>query len=126
LGQIAAADLRDALLGGGGGTFTPGNAPSTETLLCGLFAGEIGSLQEGPLLGVAAPDFELKTADGKEKVRLSDLVGKKPVVLVLGNYTCGPFRALYPQIEEVKKKYGTEAEFLMVYVREAHPMTAGA
>src|SRR5947207_1000809 len=55
------------------------------------------------------------------KLRLSDLVGKKPVVLVLGAYTCGPFRALYRQIEEVKKKYGQEAEFVMVYVREPHP-----
>src|SRR5207344_3214056 len=46
---------------------------------------------------------------------------KKPVVLVLGNYTCTPFRGLYKQIEDVKKKYGKDAEFLMVYVREAHP-----
>ena len=86
-----------------------------------LFAHELGSLQEGPAVGDAAPDFELKTADGKQKVKLSGLVGKKPVVLVLGNYSCTPFRGLYKQIEDVKKKYGEEAEFLMVYVREAHP-----
>ena len=36
-------------------------------------------------------DFELPTADGKSKVKLSGLIGEKPVVLILGNYTCGPF-----------------------------------
>jgi thiol-disulfide isomerase/thioredoxin len=118
--HLAPEDLREALLSGGG-TYMPGDAPSTETLLHGLFANEIGSLQEGPSLGDTAPDFELKTVDDKATMKLSSLIGKKPVVLVLGNYTCGPFRSLYPQIEELKKKYGTEAEFLMVYVREAHP-----
>jgi thiol-disulfide isomerase/thioredoxin len=117
---VTAEDLRTALLGGGG-TYLPGDGPSTETLLRGLFASELGSLQNGPALGATAPDFELQTADGKAKMKLSSLIGKKPVVLVLGNYTCGPFRALYGEIESIKKKYGTEAEFLMVYVREAHP-----
>jgi hypothetical protein len=41
--------------------------------------------------------------------------------LILGNYTCGPFRALHAQLEALKGKYGKEVEFLMVYVREAHP-----
>lgn len=119
--HLTADDLREALLGGGGGTFTPGDVPSTETLLKALFASELGSLQEGPALGDDAPDFKLPTADGKSKVKLSGLVGKKPVVLILGNYTCPPFRRLFGQIEGIKKKYGKEAEFVMVYVREAHP-----
>ena len=38
-------------------------------------------------VGDAAPDFELKTADKKRTVRLSDFVGKRPVVLVFGSYT---------------------------------------
>jgi thiol-disulfide isomerase/thioredoxin len=113
-------DLRAALLATVG-TYSPGDAPSVETLLRGLFASELGSLQEGPALGDVAPEFELPTADGTSKVKLSGLIGKKPVVLVFGNYTCGPFRALYKQVEGVKEKYGKEAEFLMVYVREAHP-----
>ena len=117
--HLTADDLREELLGGG--AFLRGNVPSTETLLRGLFASEVGSLQEGPALGDVAPDFELPTADGKSKVKLSDVIGKKPVVLILGNYTCGPFRSLFAQIEDVKKRYDRDAEFLMVYVREAHP-----
>ena len=35
----------------------------------------------------AAPDFELDTPDKKRTVRLSDFVGKRPVVLVFGSYT---------------------------------------
>jgi hypothetical protein len=94
---------------------------SPGTMMHCLFAGDLGSLQEGPAVADAAPDFELPTADGNGKVKLSTLIGKKPVVLVFGNYTCGSFRSLYKEIEEVKRKYGQEAEFLMVYVKEAHP-----
>jgi thiol-disulfide isomerase/thioredoxin len=115
--HLTSEDLRDALFG----TYLQGDAPSPEVLLRGLFASELGSLKEGPPLGGDAPDFELKTADGKQAVRLSSLLGKRPVVLVLGNYTCGPFRALYAQVERIKQKYAKEAGFLMVYVREAHP-----
>jgi hypothetical protein len=41
--------------------------------------------------------------------------------LVLGNFTCGPFRAYYPEVENVYQRFGDQATFLMVYVREAHP-----
>jgi hypothetical protein len=41
----------------------------------------------GPDLGQDAPDFSLKTLDGKKIVKLSDFQGKKPVVLVFGSYT---------------------------------------
>jgi alkylhydroperoxidase family enzyme len=43
------------------------------------------------------------------------------VVLVLGNFTCGPFRGLYPEMETFYERYKDQATFLMVYVREAHP-----
>jgi hypothetical protein len=116
--HLTADDLREALADS---PFSPGDAPSTETLLRSLATSELGSLRDGPALGAAAPDFELPTADGPGKTRLSGVVGKKPVVLVLGNYTCPPFRLLYRQVEGLKGKYGSEVEFLMVYVREAHP-----
>jgi cytochrome oxidase Cu insertion factor (SCO1/SenC/PrrC family) len=44
--------------------------------------------QEGKLkVGDVAPDFTLKTQDGKGEVKLSAFRGKKPVVLVFGSYT---------------------------------------
>ena len=86
-----------------------------------LYAGEIGSIQEGPKLGEAAPDFTLKSIDGKETVQLAKAVGKKPVVLVFGNFTCGPFRGMFPDVDAVYGRYKGQATFIMVYVREAHP-----
>jgi thiol-disulfide isomerase/thioredoxin len=116
-----ADDLRRAMIPRGPGGFTPGDGPSIPILVRGLFSGEIGSMSEGPQLGDAAPDFTLETPDGKETVTLSKLVGPKPVVLVFGNFTCGPFRSLYPDVDAVYHRYKDQATFLMVYVREAHP-----
>ena len=41
----------------------------------------------GPDAGQEAPDFSLQTLDGEKTVTLSDLRGKKPVVLIFGSYT---------------------------------------
>jgi thiol-disulfide isomerase/thioredoxin len=120
-GHFEFEDLRDALLSGTSGGFQPGDGPSKEVLIRGLFAGEIGSLQEGPKLNGQAPDFSLKTFDGKQTVHLADVLGTKPVVLTFGNFTCGPFRSMFPGVEEVHERFRDEAVFLAVYVREAHP-----
>jgi len=116
---VGPEQLRDALIPPSG--FSPGDAPAKETLIKGLMASELGSLQEGPDLDEPAPDFELSPLGGGDSIRLSDRVGKKPVVLVLGNFTCGPFRSMYPAVEAVKARQQDNADFLMIYVREAHP-----
>jgi thiol-disulfide isomerase/thioredoxin len=114
-------DLRAALFPPRPGGFLPGDAPSLEVLVRGLYAGELGSIHEGPKVGAAAPDFALKTLDGRQTVRLSKLIGPKPVVLVFGNFTCGPFRALAKEVDGIARRYADDATFVMVYVREAHP-----
>lgn len=119
--HFTADDFRRAMLPRGPMGFAPGDGPTVAMLIRGLYAGEIGSIQEGPKLGEAAPDFTLKSIDGKEAVQLSKEVGKKPVVLVFGNFTCGPFRGLYPDVDAVYERYKGQANFIMVYVREAHP-----
>jgi hypothetical protein len=119
--SFTADDFRRAMIPRGPAGFGPGDGPSIPVLVRGLYAGEVGSIQEGPKLGQRAPDFKLKTADGDKTVRLADELGKKPVVLVFGNFTCGPFRGLYPDVDAVYERYKDRAAFLMVYVREAHP-----
>jgi hypothetical protein len=119
--HITPDDLKAALLASGPGGFIPGDAPTTEILVRGLYAGELGSIHEGPRVGALAPDFALKTLDGKETVRLSKLIGTKPVVLVFGNFTCGPFRALTAEVDAIAQRHKGAATFVMVYVREAHP-----
>ena len=104
-----------------GGAAPGRGGPSKATLVRGLFRQEIGSLQPGPSLGEKAPDFTLKTNDGAEQVTLSKLVGPRPVVLVFGNFTCGPFRSQAGNVEKLYRMYRDRANFVMVYVREAHP-----
>ncbi len=119
--EVNSEEMREAWLAGLSANFLPGDAPSTEMLLKGLYSGEVGSLQEGPQLNAPAPDFTLKTHDGARTIRLSEVTGFKPVVLVFGNFTCGPFRSMYPGVEDVYRRFKDEAVFLGVYVREAHP-----
>jgi hypothetical protein len=40
-----------------------------------------------PKVGQVAPDFQLRSADGRQIVRLSSFRGKKPVVLIFGSHT---------------------------------------
>lgn len=94
--------------------------PSRSTLVLALQKQEIGSLQPGPALNEPAPDFTLTSLDGSE-VTLSKEVGGKPVVLIFGNFTCGPFRSQAGNIEKFYKRYRERAKFFLVYVREAHP-----
>lgn len=97
------------------------SGPSKATLVRGLFQQEIGSMKPGPAVGEAAPDFTLRSVDRATEYTLSTLVGDRPVVLVFGNITCGPFRGAAGNVQKVYERYKDRANFLMVYVREAHP-----
>lgn len=98
----------------------PADMPSASTLVLGLQRQEIGSQQPGPDLNAAAPDFTLQTLTG-ETVTLSKEIGEKPVVLIFGNFTCGPFRSQAGNIEKFYNRYRDQAKIFLVYVREAHP-----
>lgn len=121
-GFVTLDDLRDRFhRAQGAGARRTGGGPDRDTLLRGLVRQEIGSLQPGPAVGEPAPDFTLRTFDGASEVTLSTLVGPKPIVLVFGNFTCGPFRSQSGNVEKVYRRHKDRATFLMVYVREAHP-----
>lgn len=117
-GFLTIDDLRSAFAKSSGGS---GEGPSTETLLRGLLNQEVGSLQPGPALNEPAPDFTLKTVDGPRTVTLAEEIGPRPIVLMFGTFTCGPFRAQSGNVEKLARRYQGRAKFLMVYVREAHP-----
>lgn len=61
--------------------------PPASMLLSMLFAGQLGSLNEGPRPGTPAPEIHLKTQDGESSYRLSDSRGRRPVVLIFGSFT---------------------------------------
>jgi hypothetical protein len=66
---------------------SPDEGPSIWTVLKGMWTGELGSIHEGPAVGGLAPDFELPTVDGRDRLRLSELYRSKPVVLIFGSFT---------------------------------------
>jgi tetratricopeptide (TPR) repeat protein len=72
-----------------------------------------------PLVGREAPDVALLRPDGRP-LRLSSLRGR-PLVLVLGSYTCPQLRHGVPAVNRLHERYGDRAEFLLAYIREAHP-----
>lgn len=94
--------------------------PTRSTLIVALQRQELGSLQAGPDVGDAAPDFTLKNLQGRS-VTLSEEIGNQPIVLIFGNFTCGPFRSQSGNIEKLRRRYRGRAKFFLVYVREAHP-----
>jgi hypothetical protein len=59
--------------------------------------------------------------DSPRTVSLKELRAKKPVVLIFGSVTCPPFRSALEGIDEVHRDFRDRAEFLFVYIREAHP-----
>ncbi|XZE54783.1 deiodinase family protein [Planctomycetaceae bacterium SH139] len=94
--------------------------PDRSTLVLGLKRQEIGSLEAGPELNQLAPDFTLRDINGTV-VTLSEVNRDRPVVLVFGNFTCGPFRQQSGNIEKLYNRYKDQVAFYLVYVREAHP-----
>jgi hypothetical protein len=124
LGFVSQEDFRDlfaAMDRGRGGGSSADDGPDKATLIKGLFQQEIGSLRPGPALDEKAPDFTLQTAAGDGEFSLHDQLGERPVVLVFGNITCGPFRGRAGDVEKLYQRYRDRANFLMIYVREAHP-----
>jgi peroxiredoxin len=81
---------------------------------------DVGTFSEGPQINESAPDFSLKTHDGKGPISLSSFRGARPVVLTFGSITCPPYRQRFPGVEGLRQRYGDKVEFLAVYIREAH------
>jgi len=72
-------------------------------------------------VGDDAPDFTLARWNGEDEVTLSSFEGEKPVVLIFGSITCSPFRQRVLEVKPLYEEYQDRAEFLMIYIREAHP-----
>lgn len=120
-GYVALDELKDAFQPQPtANAVPPPDAPSRSTLIRGLKRQEIGSLQTGPAVGEVAPDFTLNSIDG-EPVNLTSVLGQQPVVLIFGNFTCGPFRSQSGNIEKLYQRYKDRARIFLIYVREAHP-----
>lgn len=97
-------------------------------LLSGCFPKKAGQhlahfSAEAPAIGEVAPNFKLKTPDGKT-VELKELLGDKPIVLQLGSHTCPVYRYRRFGMSKLYRDYAGKAHFLLVYTLEAHPKGA--
>jgi hypothetical protein len=75
---------------------------------------------QGPKPGSMAPDFTLKTIEGKT-IRASVLWSNKPVVIMTGSYTCPVFRGKVSAFEQLAHDFGKQVNFIVLYTQEAHP-----
>ncbi len=71
------------------------------------------------VVGREAPDVTLLRPDGSP-FRLSSLRGR-PLVLVLGSYTCPQLRHGVSEVSRLHERYRDRARFVLAYIREAHP-----
>ena len=66
------------------------------------------------------PSFDLVTTNGDRLVN-SDVFGGKPVLFIFGSMTCPMTASSAPSVQELYDEYGDRVDFVMLYVREAHP-----
>jgi thiol-disulfide isomerase/thioredoxin len=77
-----------------------------------------GKEAAGP--GDSFPSFELLTTNGDRLVN-DEVFGHKPVLVIFGSMTCPMTASAAPSVQELYDEYGDRVEFIMLYVREAHP-----
>jgi thiol-disulfide isomerase/thioredoxin len=70
--------------------------------------------------GDAIPEFELLTTGGSKLVN-ENVFGDKPVIFVFGSMTCPMTASAAPSVQELYDEFGDSVDFIMLYVREAHP-----
>ncbi|MDF2376640.1 MAG: hypothetical protein P1U81_10390 [Verrucomicrobiales bacterium] len=73
-----------------------------------------------PVKNSKAPELTLFDPVAGKEVELESLLGEKPVVLVFGSYGCDTFYKAGGAVKRCAEKFGDQAEFIFVYVREAH------
>jgi peroxiredoxin len=71
-------------------------------------------------VGLEAPDFELKTADGRIR-RLSEELARSPVVLVFYKASCSTCQFAFPFIQQIYSKVGKVAPWTLWAISEDDP-----
>jgi thiol-disulfide isomerase/thioredoxin len=86
----------------------------------GLLFRDLRFRKEAAAPGDPFPEFELVTTDGSNLVN-ENVFGDKPVIFIFGSMTCPMTASAAPSAQELYDEFGDRVEFIMLYVREAHP-----
>lgn len=79
-------------------------------------------LQKSASRGNLAPDSQLISVDGKSRRSLLDFCrGNRPLVVNFCSWSCPIFRARVDEFLSIVREFGDVADFLTVYIEEAHP-----
>ena len=79
-------------------------------------------LQKSASRGNLAPDSQLISVDGKSHRRLLEFNRKnRPLVVNFCSWTCPVFRARVDEFLSIANEFSDIADFLAVYIEEAHP-----
>ena len=70
--------------------------------------------------GDAIPAFQLITTNG-DCLDNHAVFGDKPVLFIFGSMTCPNTASAAPSVQDLYEEFGKRINFIMVYVREAHP-----
>ncbi len=73
-----------------------------------------------PGSGDSFPSFELVTTSG-DRLANRDVFGDKPVLFIFGSMTCPMTASAAPSVQELYDEFGDRVDFILLYVREAHP-----
>src|SRR5438093_1406523 len=78
---------------------------------------------DGLQVGDTIPQFQFYKLDGTPVDALSLLSTGKPLCIVAGSLTCPVWRGKISDLNNLIMMYGSQVNFLVVYVCEAHPMS---
>ena len=70
--------------------------------------------------GDSLPPFQIVSTNG-DSLENRDIFGDKPVLLIFGSMTCPMTASAMPSLQALYAEFSEQIDFIMLYVREAHP-----
>lgn len=78
-------------------------------------------LYNAPVVASEAPETIVIDALSEKELHLSDLYKEKPVVLFFASNSCTCSQQAAPEMSKLAQIFGDRFQFLLIYIREAHP-----
>jgi len=102
----------------------PTSLPADTDPICNIICSTTYNFNTGGLqIGDTIPQFQFYSVSGTPTDALTLLQTGKPLCIVAGSYTCPVWRGKIAALNTLVSTYGSQVNFLVVYVVEAHPNT---